>query len=597
MAKLPGYRLCVYALLLMCGLVSGRCLSQVPHRLIYHFIDGDSGRIMQELKLKTVFDNKLQSAAYVSRIPALLQAGGYLAGSVDSSGISDSSSYVSVYTGANFGNAAIRLKANDRALLKDAGVKVTESQSLSFAEYRDLQRKVLTHFENNGFPFARVMLDSITLKPGEISALVNVDKGIPYRFDSLRLFGSARISRNFMHRYLAIERGSIYRKEKLEKVNQRLLELPYLEQQQPWDLTMLSMGSIVNLYLKPKKSNQVDVIAGFFPANQQTGGKLLFTVDANLQLQNAFGGGENLGVVWQQIQPKSPRLNLQYQQPYLFNSPFGVDFSFDLYKRDSAYLNINAEAGLLYSLGSGQTGKLLIQNSRTNVLEVDTLRIKAFKTLPDIVDVSSISLGVEYSFANTDYRFNPRRGNELELFASAGNKKIRRNNAILQIKDPAYNYSRLYDTLKLNAYQVRLKLRGAHYFPIGKQAVLKAGVNAGWFESPNYFRNELFQIGGYRLLRGFDEESIFTSRYAVGTFEYRYLLGVNSYFFGFGDVGWSKNKSSRNLNANTYIGGGVGLAVETKGGIFNLSFAAGKRNDLEFSIRQSKIHLGYVSIF
>ncbi|WP_165958241.1 POTRA domain-containing protein [Segetibacter sp. 3557_3] len=597
MAKLPGYRVWVFGLLLIWVLVPRPSFSQGSHRMVYHFIDGDSARISNELKLKTSFGNKVESTAFISRLPAILQAGGYLAGSVDSSSVNDSISYVSVYTGAHFGNRAIGIKEVDRTLLDDAGYKIANNQPLNFSQYRELQQKLLSHLENNGYPFARLMLDSISLRPGQVSAFVLLDKGIPYRFDSVRIFGSAKISKNFIHRYLAIERGSIYRREKLEKVNQRLLELPYLEQEQPWDLTMLSTGSILNLYLKPRKSNQVDVIAGFFPANQQTGGKLLFTVDANLQLQNAFGGGENIGVVWQQIQPKSPRLNLQYQQPYLFNSPFGIDFSFDLYKRDSAYLNISTEAGLMYSLASGQTGKLVIQNNRTNILEVDTARIKAFKTLPDVVDVSSVSLGVEYTYTNTDYRFNPRRGNELELFASAGNKKIRRNNTVLQIKDTAYNYGRLYDTLKLNAYQVRLRLRGAHYFPIGKQAVIKTGLNAGWFESPNYFRNELFQIGGYRLLRGFDEESIFTSRYAVGTFEYRYLLGLNSYFFGFSDFGWSQNKSIKNARGNRYVGGGVGLAVETKGGIFNLSIAAGKRNDLDFSLRQSKIHLGYVSIF
>jgi hemolysin activation/secretion protein len=60
----------------------------------------------------------------------------------------------------------------------------------------------------------------------------------------------------------------------------------------------------------------------------------------------------------------------------------------------------------------------------------------------------------------------------------------------------------------------------------------------GVLSSPNIFRNELFQIGGYRLLRGFDEESIFATQYGVGTVEYRFLSGLNSYFFAFADIGW-----------------------------------------------------------
>nr|MBA2761310.1 BamA/TamA family outer membrane protein [Segetibacter sp.] len=341
--------------------------------------------------------------------------------------------------------------------------------------------------------------------------------------------------------------------------------------------------------------NQINVLAGFLPSNQQVGGKLLLTVDANLQLQNAFGTGESVGLVWQQIQPKSPRFHFQYTQPYLFNSPFGIDFLFELYKKDSSFLNINAQFGLLYMLSPNKTGKVTLQTLRTNVLDVDTFRVKAFKRLPDIADVSSINLGMEYDIANTNYRFNPGSGNEVTIAASAGNKSIRKNSAIIQIKDPSFNYNRLYDTVKLKTYQLRLRLKAAQYFSVGKQAVLKAGVNAGWFESPSFFRNELFQIGGYKLLRGFDEESIFANKYAVGTFEYRYLVGLNSNFFVFSDFGLSDNKIIK--QTNNYISAGAGLSFETKGGIFNISYAAGKRNDLSFDIKQSKIHFGYVSIF
>jgi hemolysin activation/secretion protein len=229
------------------------------------------------------------------------------------------------------------------------------------------------------------------------------------------------------------------------------------------------------------------------------------------------------------------------------------------------------------------------------VLEIDTLRIKVSKRLPDIADVNSLNLGFDYDVFNTDYRFNPRKGSEFGVSVSAGNKTIRKNNTITQIKDPFFNYNNLYDTLKLKTYQLRLRLKAAQYFTLGKQAVLKAGLNTGLYESSNYFRNELFQIGGYRLLRGFDEESIFANKYAVGTLEYRYLVGLNSNFFVFSDIGWSNNRISQ--KSNSYFGAGAGLSFETKGGIFNISYAAGKRNDLNFDIRQSKIHFGYVSLF
>jgi hypothetical protein len=151
-------------------------------------------------------------------------------------------------------------------------------------------------------------------------------------------------------------------------------------------------------------------------------------------------------------------------------------------------------------ISSNKTAKVILQSLTTNVLHLDTLQIKSSKRLPDIADVSSLNIGVDYNINNTDYKFNPRQGNELSLFVWAGNKTIRKSNSVTEIKDPSFNYNKLYDSLKLKTYQLRLRLKAAKYVKTGKQTVLKTGVDAGWYESPSPFRNELFQIGGYRLL-------------------------------------------------------------------------------------------------
>jgi outer membrane protein assembly factor BamA len=138
----------------------------------------------------------------------------------------------------------------------------------------------------------------------------------------------------------------------------------------------------------------------------------------------------------------------------------------------------------------------------------------------------------------------------------------------------------------------------AHYFPFGKNNAFKTAVNFGIIQSPQTFRNELFQIGGYKLLRGFDEESIYASQYAVFTAEYRYLVGINSFFFGFSDAGFTKTKFNVSEFSNSFISGGIGLEFETKFGLLNLSYAIGKRDDVKFDIRNSsKIHFGYINYF
>jgi outer membrane protein assembly factor BamA len=462
-----------------------------------------------------------------------------------------------------------------------------------------VEQRILNYYEKNGHPFAEVFLDSIRLIDDRMEAMLSLRKNIQYRIDSIRVFGNARISKKFIQHYLGISNGSLYNKEKLDQVNKRILDLSYVRTLQQADLTMLGSGSVLNLYMAAKKNSQANFLIGFLPSSTNDG-KLQITADVNLDLKNLLGAGENILVNWQQLQPKSPRLNLGYQKPYIFNSDFGIDALFNLFKKDSSFLQVNGSLGLQYLASVTQSGKVFMLWQNSYLLEgaVDTNEVKATKKLPPNIDVSAVSFGLEYELNKTDYRLNPRMGNELKFTTIIGIKKTRQNNQIISIKDPSFNYTSLYDSVKSKAYQLRFKLNAAHYFPLGKQGTFKTAIGAGAFFSPDIFRNELFQIGGYRLMRGFNEESIYATQYGVITAEYRYRLALNSFLFTFIDAGKVKNKYQDVNLDNTLLGAGLGMAFETKFGLLNISYAIGKRNDVPFNIREaSKIHFGYVNYF
>jgi outer membrane protein assembly factor BamA len=569
-------------------------------------VDKDSVFVRTKLGLTTSFRSREVCTAYLFDLIPQLQAKGYLAASVDSVSYGQNSATVWLYLGQVWRWASINVTTDkvDPALLAAVNwnPRTFSHRLLDFRQLQTRQQLMLDYLENNGYPFAKISLDSIALRdPGEVSAVLKVDKGLLYKVDSIRVYGTAKISNEFLQRYLNIANGSLYRKDRLEAISKKILELPYVQEQQAWNLTMLGGGSVVNLYLKPKKSSQINALIGFLPSSDPTlGNKILVTGEATIALKNALGNGESIGLNWQQLQAGSPRLNLAFNQPYLFHSPFGLNATFDLYKQDSSYVNINLMAGAQYSLSSNQNGTVFIQEAISNLLNIDTLAIIASRTLPQTADINAVSFGMTYDFNNTNYRFNPRKGNELSFLGTAGTRTIRENALIAQLKDPndtAFNFASLYDTVKLHSYEFLVKLAAAHYFPLTRASTLKLGVNGGVFSSPHTYRNELFLIGGYRLLRGFDEQSILASQYAVGTLEYRYLVGLNSFLFTFLDVGWAKNDvPGYNLN-NTFIGSGLGMAFETKAGIFNISYALGKRDDAKFNFHDAKIHLGYVSFF
>ncbi|WP_447642378.1 MULTISPECIES: BamA/TamA family outer membrane protein [Chitinophagaceae] len=548
--------------------------------------------------IQTIFPSKNDMTVYVFRLHDHLVSQGFVTASIDSVWEHSDTTGIYLYVGKKYVWKKISVDPKDGWLLDALGYDAAHLQALNTGSVQKMQDSILNYFNNTGYPFATVKMDSIEIRDNEIAGRLVIDKRGIYTIDSIVQNGKAKLTQNFLHRYLEIGVHEPYSAQKLSTLSQKLQNLPYVSQSQPWALQMSNTGARLNLYLEPKLVNQIDAVVGFLPANGDLGGKLLLTGQVNLDLKNAFAAGEELKFSWQQLQSRSPRINLGFSRPYIFNSPYGVDFDFELYKRDSLFMNVYANMGVQYAISSQQSTGVFVRFASTRALNVDTLTVLATKQLPNIMDVSTVSIGVQYDLNNTNYRINPRRGSELHFSGMIGNRNIGKNTVITQLKsEDGFDFGSLYDTVKLKSYQFRIVASGAHYFPIGRQAVFKAGANVGVYQSPNTYVNELFQIGGYRLLRGFDEESIYTNAYSVGTAEYRYLIGQNAYFFGFSDFGYAAYKVQTTRFNHTYLGLGVGMALQTKAGILNLSYAVGKRDDTKLNMQQAKIHIGFVSLF
>ena len=580
-------------------------LGQSTYPLYIRPVDIDSATLAGRVNITRSFDSRDQCLRYLNELPLELKSRGYVTASLDSVWVDSLSARVQLYLGQQYNWAKIDTRQMEPDLLNAVGWRdqLLANKPMNAEQVNEWQDRFLNWLENNGHPFARIWIDSIQFNEGKVSAIWKMDKGPAYTFDSIRVFGNAKLSNEYLQRYLDIRNGSSFSREKLLRITRLLRELTYVEEERPPRLVWLNSGSVVELFLRQKKSSQVNVIVGFLPNNQQLeSNKLLVTGEANLHLKNALGMGETIGLNWQQLQVKSPRLNIQYQHPYLFRTQLGLDFAFDMFKKDSTFLNVNFRIGAQYVLDTRQTGKLFLQKFTGIVNGINLNQVLQQYKLPAEADMSTTNIGLAYDFNSTNYRLNPTRGNEWRITTTIGTKKLKRNSQILELKDPSnpgFDFGTLYDTLKMKTFQFRAETYAAHYFPLSSKgrSTLKTSLTGGVLQSGNIFRNELFQIGGYRLLRGFDEESQYLSQYLVATAEFRYLVGQNSFFYAFTDGGWGANRSVDTRVSYTYFSTGLGLAFETKVGIFNLAWAVGKRSDSEFNLRQSKIHFGFVNYF
>jgi outer membrane protein assembly factor BamA len=298
---------------------------------IHYLLSGkDSSYKAEQRGLKTIFNSKESASVYINSLPALLVSKGFPTASVDAVTFDSISAKVNLYLGEQYEWVQINTDSVDNNLLDAIGwnAKQFKNRTTDFSRLQQQEEKIINYYESNGYPFATVSLNNIEIAGNKIKGRLAVSKGPLYHIDSIRVYGKEKIKNLFLQHYLGITNGIVYNNKKLQDVSIRLKQLPYLQEQQSWDVTMLGSGSVLNLYLQPKRSSEINVLVGFLPASAATG-KTQVTGDVHLNLKNSLGQGENILVDWQQLQPQSPSLNLAYNHPYIFNSLFGVDFFLD----------------------------------------------------------------------------------------------------------------------------------------------------------------------------------------------------------------------------------------------------------------------------
>ena len=159
------------------------------------------------------------------------------------------------------------------------------------------------------------------------------------------------------------------------------------------------------------------------------------------------------------------------------------------------------------------------------------------------------------------------------------------------------NFSFLYDTAKLKAFQFRLAFSIDKYWKLAARHTIKTSFDGKYFYSAHIFENEKYRIGGVNSLRGFDDQSIFTPYYAMANVEYRFLLSKNSYFSTFFNAAVVQDSRIGKGPVDFPFGFGAGAAIETKVGIFGITYAMGRRLDNKITFNSAKIHFGYINYF
>ena len=137
-----------------------RCASPAP--------DGDTSLPIPGLAAPTTFPDAQAVISWLREAIPGLQRRGYLAASLDSLAVSGTAYQAFIYTGLEYKWARLSLGDIPAPLLTAAAISPLRytGSPLDPRQISNLSGKLLDWYDDHGYPFARVWLDSVEIAPG-----------------------------------------------------------------------------------------------------------------------------------------------------------------------------------------------------------------------------------------------------------------------------------------------------------------------------------------------------------------------------------------------------------------------------------------------
>lgn len=470
---------------------------------------------------------------------------------------------------------------------------------VDYAAWRSTVTQVLESAQREGFLFADYRLNVLGLKEDSLEAEIIFEPGLQIVLDTIEIEGNAKISEEYLQRIVGIETGDPVTPQYLQLLQQQFNNLRFVQQVAPPVLILIDSKATIRAYLNNRDASSFDVLAGLQPSSGMDR-KLALTGYVELDLVNQLTRGERLFFHLEKLRPRSQELEMSLAYPYLLDLPFGVEGEFRLMKNDTFYSDLEWKAGISLPLGKNQFVRAGVTQQATNLISIDKNRIISTKKLPAYLDLRTRGFTMGISRNRLDFELNPRRGYDVVLDASVSQRRIRENDLITRLSeiDTNFNYASLYDSLQDQTSRLAIEGSFQYFIPWDPRSTIRLALDAGALKSGDeLFSNEMFRLGGYQRLRGFDEESILAQYFSILTAEYRLFIGTGSYLSMFADYAWVKSDDVATPYEDRLLGIGIGINLETAAGIFGLRIAVGSQRNNPINLDNTRVHLGYVNRF
>ena len=449
----------------------------------------------------------------------------------------------------------------------------------------DLEENIsetLTYLENNGYPFAKIIVSSVDFqKEGRENVAdiyLDIKRETRSTIDKIEIIGNTSTKDYVIIRELRLDSGAVYSQEIIAELPNRLNRLRFFE---PVNVPRFYFNSksqgVLLIEVKEKQTNNFDGIIGYVPARNEDE-KGYITGLVNISLRNLFGTGRAAAIRWQQFDRNSQELELKYLEPWLLGFPFNINLGLFQRKQDTTYVQRKLEGALEYLATEDISASVFIGTEEIIPTENE---VPVFKVYNSNVFTTGANLKVD----TRDDPYAPTSGLFFINSYSFSRKKI---------NGPAQFITPNLET-RINLQRFALDFEG--FYEFFKRQVVALGIHGRELRGSFFENSDLFRLGGTNSLRGYREDQFLGSRILWTNFEYRLLLTRRTFAFLFFDTGYYLRESDaeRNiLKSEDYLYGyGLGLNIETGLGVLGVSFALGEGD----SFSDGKIHFGLINEF
>jgi outer membrane protein assembly factor BamA len=495
-----------------------------------------------------------------------------------------------VALGPSYHYQAIELEGLPPAYQEKEGLPqlVSQRAPVGWAELEGRLGAIVNAYQQEGYPFAAFSERKVTYQRAEAGVSVAVsyrfEAGPLSRLDTIRFSGGPREQPAFLYNLIRLRPGDLFQAQALADIPRILNNSIYYQQVETPTVRFTPEGNAeIDVALKKAKAGRFNVLLGLLPP-QSEGERFQFTGNIDILLVSPLRQGELLLLKYDKLTTTSQRTELGLRLPYLLRTPLRVEGSFVLMKQAESFLNLDLEGGLEYAFSPNLAGRFFGRNRSTRLL--DSALLDTSNLTPAQLDGSRQVLGVGFRYEKLDYRYNPSRGAMASFDLGLGRREIRRN---LRLDSAVYAGIPLRQPLQ----EVTMHL--GVFLPLWPRNVLYLANQTYWLGLQRYLRNDQWQVGGARSLRGFNENAFYTDFYSQATIEYRFQLEQDSYLFGFFDAAYLRDRVEGRTRYP--LGTGIGMSYGTKAGILSIVYAVGRTEELRFQPARGRIHVGLLNRF